>query len=72
MSAFISRNRKLVIVVIAIAIAAILGLTGSMFISAAHAAVWEEGGVWWSTDHCTGGGGGGICTPIVVGCAMPE
>jgi hypothetical protein len=69
MSAFISRNRKLVIVVIAIAIAAILGLTGSMFVSSVHAAQWEEGGVIWSTDHCTGGGGGGVCTPIPIGCA---
>lgn len=71
MSAFISKNWKLIIVVIAIVAATVFGLTGSMFITTAHAAQWEEGGVIWSTDHCTGGGGG-ICTPIAIGCATDE
>lgn len=67
MSAFISKNWKLVIVVIAIVVATVFGLTGSMFITKAHARQWEEGGALWSTDHC-GGGGGGICTPMIIGC----
>ncbi len=60
MSAFISKNRKFVIVLTAIIVATVLGLTGSMFVSTAYA---EDGGASGTSDNCTGGGSGGICTP---------